>query len=88
MRYRAADRASLRIVPLDVLTAIYHRASGQTHIVEAPVPEILDALGNEALEVGAILNRLAHDYALVDPDPAALSERLEELAAAGLVVRA
>lgn len=88
MRYRAADPASLRIVPLDVLTAIYHRASGQTHIVEAPVPEILAALGNEALAVDAILERLSRDYALVDPDPAALTARLEELAAAGLVVAA
>jgi PqqD family protein of HPr-rel-A system len=88
MRYRAADRASLRIVPLDVLTAIYHRASGQTHIVEPPVPEILDALGDEALDVGTILDRLARDYALIDPDPAALADRLEELAAAGLVMRA
>ncbi len=88
MRYRAADRASLRIVPLDVLTAIYHRVSGQTHIVEAPVPEILAALGDEVLDVNAILDRLARDYALVDPDPAALADRLEELAAAGLVTRA
>ncbi len=88
MRYRAADRASLRIVPLDVLTAIYHRASGQTHIVEAPVPEILAALGDETLDVQAILERLARDYALVDPDPAALADRLEELAAAGLVMAA
>lgn len=88
MRYRAADGASLRIVPLDVLTAIYHRASGQTHIVEAPVPEILAALGDEVLDVNAILDRLARDYALVDPDPAALADRLEELAAAGLVTRA
>ncbi|HCB75550.1 MAG TPA: HPr-rel-A system PqqD family peptide chaperone [Sphingomonas bacterium] len=88
MRYRAADRASLRIVPLDVLTAIYHRASGQTHIVEAPVPEILAALGEETMGVEAILDRLARDYALVDPDPAALTDRLEELAAAGLVARA
>ncbi|WP_294263225.1 HPr-rel-A system PqqD family peptide chaperone [uncultured Sphingomonas sp.] len=88
MRYRAADRASLRIVPLDVLTALYHRASGQTHIVEAPVPEILAALGEETLDVHAILDRLARDYALVDPDPAALADRLEELAAAGLVMAA
>lgn len=88
MRYRAADRASLRIVPLDVLTALYHRASGQTHIVEAPVPEILTALGDETLGIPAILERLARDYALVDPDPAALADRLEELAAAGLVTRA
>lgn len=88
MRYRAADPASLRIVPLDVLTAIYHRASGQTHIVEAPAPEILAALSSDALDADALLERLARDYALVDPDRAALIDRLEELVAAGLATRA
>jgi PqqD family protein of HPr-rel-A system len=88
MRYRAADRASLRIVPLDVLTAIYHRPSGQTHLVEAPVPELIEALGDEALGPAALLSRLERDYALVDPDVAALTDRLEELVAVGLVARA
>ena len=42
--YRAADPTTLRIVPLDALTLVYHRASGITHVVDAPVPEILEAL--------------------------------------------
>ena len=86
-RYRAADPATLRIVPLDALTLIYHRASGITHIVDAPVPEILEALGGEALSVDALLARLGERFDLADADPMALAIRLDELVAAGLVER-
>jgi len=85
--YRAADPATLRIVPLDALTLIYHRASGITHIVDAPVPEILETLGNETQTVDALLARLAEHYDLADADPMALAVRLDELVAAGLVER-
>lgn len=87
IRYRAADPATLRIVPLDALTLIYHRASGITHIVDAPVPEILETLGEEALGIDALLARLGERFDLADADPAALAVRLDELAAAGLVER-
>jgi PqqD family protein of HPr-rel-A system len=87
IRYRAASPATLRIVPLDVLTLIYHRASGMTHIVDAPVPEILEVLGDEALSSAALMQRLAERFDLRDPDPVALAVRLDELAAAGLVER-
>lgn len=84
--YRAAAPETLRIVPLDALTLIYHRASGITHVVDAPVPEILGALA-EPLDADALLAKLAADYDLLDADPMALAVRLDELAAAGLVER-
>jgi PqqD family protein of HPr-rel-A system len=87
VRYRAADPATLRIVPLDILTAIYHRRSGQTHLVEAPVPEILEALQAGSATVDGLLTRLAARYDLADPDAVALAARLDELVAAGLVER-
>jgi PqqD family protein of HPr-rel-A system len=85
--YRAADPATLRVVPLDALTLIYHRASGITHIVDAPVPEILETLGREALGVDALLARLAEQFDMPDADAMALAVRLDELVAAGLVER-
>ncbi|MES2441374.1 MAG: HPr-rel-A system PqqD family peptide chaperone [Pseudomonadota bacterium] len=85
--YCAADPTTLRIVPLDALTLIYHRASGITHIVDAPVPEILETLGSEALSVDALLARLGERFDLSDADPMALAVRLDELVAAGLVER-
>ncbi|WP_033921282.1 HPr-rel-A system PqqD family peptide chaperone [Sphingomonas sp. 37zxx] len=87
MQYRAGARAALRIVPLDLLTLIYHRASGQTHVVASPVPEILDVLADEAMDVPALLAALAARYELGDADADALTARLEELAAVGLVER-
>ena len=86
--YRAAAPATLRIVPLDALTLIYHRASGITHVVDSPVPEILEALGDEALSVDVLLGRLADAFDLADADPMALAVRLDELVSAGLVERA
>lgn len=85
--YRAAAPETLRIVPLDALTLIYHRASGITHIVDAPVPEILETLAAEPLTAPDLLARLAETFDLVDADPAALAVRLDELAAVGLVER-
>ncbi|NYT39166.1 HPr-rel-A system PqqD family peptide chaperone [Sphingomonas sp. R-74633] len=85
--YRAAPPETLRIVPLDALTLIYHRASGITHVVDAPVPEMLEALAADALSVAQLLARLSERYDLLDADPMALAVRLDELVAAGLVER-
>ena len=84
-RYRAAPAATLRIVPLDTLTLVYHRASGITHVVDSPVPELLEALGQDALTLDATLAALAAAHDLIDPDRDALAARLDELVAAGLV---
>ncbi len=83
MRYVAEPDEGLIRVPLDSLTALYHRRSGQTHIVAAPVPEILDALAGAALDLAAILAKLG-----IDDDAEAraiLGERLNELIESGLV---
>ncbi len=87
MFYRAADPATLRVEPLDALTLVYHRASGITHIVDAPVPEILEILAEAPRDVAGLLAVLAERFELADPDPAALAVRLDELVAAGLVER-
>lgn len=83
--YRMARAETLRIVHLDSFTAIYHRASGLTHLVTAPAPEVLAALGEAGRTHADLLDRLATDYALGDGDTAALSARLDELVACGLV---
>lgn len=84
-RYRAAPAATLRIVPLDALTLIYHRASGITHVVDSPVPELLQAIGDQSLTLDETLAALATAHDLIDPDRDALAARLGELLAAGLV---
>ena len=86
-RYRAAPAATLRIEPLDSLTLVYHRASGITHVVDSPVPELLDILGDRAMTLDEVLTALAAAHDLVDPDAGALRARLDELVEAGLVAR-
>lgn len=85
--YRAAPPDSLIVMPVDLLTAIYHRASGQTHLMASPAPEILEALAEAPLDAAALLAKLRADYDLIDADPAALTARLDELVETGLVER-
>jgi PqqD family protein of HPr-rel-A system len=85
LTYRADPPDGLRIVPLDSLTAIYHRASGQTHVVAEPMPQILAALGPGDADLPDLILRLGvTDTA---ETRALLTERLEELVATGLVAR-
>ncbi|BCA57969.1 hypothetical protein HMP06_0738 [Sphingomonas sp. HMP6] len=83
--YRMARPETLKIVHLDSFTAVYHRASGITHLITAPAPEILATLGEAGLSRSALLARLAVEYDLGDADEAALLARLDELVATGLV---
>ena len=85
LTYRADPPDGLRIGPLDSLTAIYHRASGQTHVVAEPVPEILAALSEGTADVQALIMRLGLDDC--DETRALLYERLNELVATGLVAQ-
>ncbi|QUT07009.1 HPr-rel-A system PqqD family peptide chaperone [Sphingobium phenoxybenzoativorans] len=88
-RYRAEQGAEIIVQPLDDVTLIYHRRSGQTHIVVSPVPEILAALAEGEADVPAILTRLARDYDLDDPGEAraGIAAHLDELVSLGLVTR-
>jgi PqqD family protein of HPr-rel-A system len=86
MRYRAEPHDGLVHVTLDSLTAVYHRRSGQTHIVAPPVPELLSVLDRGALDVPDLLAALG-----IDDDEEAralLTARLEELVETGLVAHA
>jgi PqqD family protein of HPr-rel-A system len=76
-----------KLVPLDGLTALYHRASGATHIIAEPMPEILAALGSDQLSIDALLAALAvrHDVATDVDAKTALAARMEELSALGIV---
>lgn len=86
-RYAAVPIDTLRIEPLDALTLIYHRASGITHLLVSPAPEILAMLGDAPMTQAALLDRLCANFAVSDGDAAALAARLAELVDAGLVLR-
>ncbi len=83
----SADPADgFKIVPLDGLTALYHRRSGMTHVLAEPAPEIIRALAGQQLDVEELASALG---VVCSPDNAsALAARLDELCEAGLVSRA
>ena len=85
--YRAPPADALILVELDALTACYHRASGITHLLASPVPEILGILADKPLTIEGLLARLIGQFDLADADPAALAARLDELVDSGLVSR-
>jgi PqqD family protein of HPr-rel-A system len=83
--FQGPPDGSLLIAPLDEFTAVYHRASGITHLLTEPAPQILAVLEEGGLSLDVLLDRLGHDYDLEDADRAALAARLDELIEAGLV---
>lgn len=85
--YRA-EPADQRIVqPLDSMTLVYQRRSGITHIVAAPVPQILEAMRDDICDAALVADRLAAHFDLGDTEQAKslIAERLVELADLGLV---
>jgi PqqD family protein of HPr-rel-A system len=84
-RYQAEPLEALRVVALGDLTALYHRASGATHVVAAPVPEILEMLRDAPVTVSELL--AAHDLVADGNAAETLAARLTELTAIGLVVQ-
>ncbi|TPG12092.1 HPr-rel-A system PqqD family peptide chaperone [Sphingomonas oligophenolica] len=84
MRYRAPGADALIATDLDHFTALFHRTSGITHLLASPAPEILATL-TTPMTLDELMAALVRDYALADPDRAALSARLDELIASGLV---
>jgi PqqD family protein of HPr-rel-A system len=90
-RYRPEPGMAVIVRPLEDITLIYHRRSGQTHLVVSPVPEILAVFADDgdARSVDETVADLSRLYDLGDPAEAraAIDAHLEELAALGLVHR-
>ena len=80
MHYQAAAPETLIAVELGEVTALYHRSSGQTHVVIEPVPQLLAALSGPRT-----IDELADILGVSDAK--ALTARLAELEAIGLVAR-
>ena len=86
---QADPPAGLITSAIEGFTALYHRRSGQTHIVAEPVPQILAMLGKAPLTIAELEARLAaeNDLEAEGDLTAALIDRLSELEAIGLVWR-
>lgn len=91
IRYRADPPALRRSVTAEGMTLLYHRASGTTHVLLPPAPEMLDILGEAPADAEMLAARIAADF-LTDDEGEPIAEivaaRLAELEVAGLVMRA
>jgi len=88
--FRADPPDALVRVSLGAIDALYHRPSGATHLVAAPVPQILEALAEGPTDAASLGRRLAARFELADGEAdllPALAARLAELEALGLVRR-
>ena len=86
LRWHAPASGRLRYESLDTLTLAFDRESGQTHLLSAPLPELLELLAAAPATTAELVARMVAAFDLGDQDAAALvSERLNELAAMGLV---
>lgn len=80
-RYRAPPADGLAIVALDDLAAVFHRASGITHLVAPTTLDLLDTLSGRWLTLEAV----EQTFEIVEGEHAALLETLGALAVAGLI---
>lgn len=90
MLYTAEASDQLVTAGLGGIDAIYHRRGGATHLVAPPVPQILAALAQGPADLDGLLARLSARFDLGEDEAdarAALAQRLDELAALGLVRR-
>jgi PqqD family protein of HPr-rel-A system len=88
-RYAADPPETMRTVEVEGLTLLYHRKSGLTHFLAPPAPQILDALAAGPASAAQIVDRIAERFEVEAEDSeTAISARLAELEAAGLVWRA
>ena len=89
MIYRAEAPDQILRESLGAIDALYHRRSGETHLVAAPVPQILEALGEGPATSAGLMARLAarFDFDGEEDMAALLEQRLAELVGLGLVHR-
>ena len=87
VRYTGAQLDAVRLEALGLITLCYHHASGQTHLLMEPSPEIMAHLWGRTLSLDEITAALAAEFdGTAEADFAdTLSARLQELCAIGLV---
>jgi PqqD family protein of HPr-rel-A system len=89
VRYSGVAPDDVRLVDLGVITACYHRASAQTHLLMEPSPEIMAHLWGRTLSLADITAALSAEFEVAADAGSdfadTLSARLQELCAIGLV---
>ncbi|EQA98975.1 hypothetical protein V475_14865 [Sphingobium baderi LL03] len=87
-RYCREGEGNILSRTLGDIGLLYHRPSGQTHIVISPVPEILEAMEDDSpVSVGDLLQRLSRRFDLGPQETALpkIAAHLADMAALGLI---
>ncbi len=87
MRVRGVGADEIVVRDVDGLHLIYHRGSGETHLLAPELLSILEVIRDEPRDVEAIVARLGELYELEADDGSvrdAVAARLQELVALGL----
>lgn len=89
VRYTGVPAEEVRLEDLGVITACFHRVSGQTHLLMEPSPEIMAHLWGRTLSLSDLTAKLSAEFDVAAEEGAdfasSLAARLFELAAIGLV---
>ncbi len=86
MRYLADPPAARRGLSRDGFVILYHRPSGQTHLLTPLAAALVDVLAGDPADADEALRRLAAIHDLDGDDAqAVIAARLDELADAGLI---
>ena len=88
-KFKAANPEDIILHMLDMMTLVFHRPSGLTHIVADPVPAILEVMQEGASTSAQITEALENNFDLeegADVENVVLA-RLDEMYALGLVER-
>lgn len=85
-RWQAVDGVDLLWQAWDDGEVVYHRGSGDTHLIDEAAADVLRALGRRPMDVGALASLVgpALDYPEADAE-AYVRELLKELARLALV---
>lgn len=83
-RFRAEAEEAFLALPLEEFRVVYHRPSGQTHILASPATEIFDALCEGEADAQTLRARLAAQFDLMEGGAEAVSIHCDALTALGL----
>lgn len=85
--YRAEPVDSYFMKRIEGLALLYHRPSGSTHLLDSPLPEILELLAAGPCDVAMLTRHLCERLDIAEDEEALMvvSARLGELAGIGLV---
>lgn len=90
-KFKIRNFDNIKMKPLDYMTLLYDKLSGVTHIIAEPVPQIIEALGQDIMSAQQIQRELNKHYDMAAYDDVEekfsdiIEARLEECIGLGFI---